>query len=114
MNDILQSGVMASTERFDYSEVYSRLPGYSKELTDLSKMQNDETFNYGGGTDIIDGFVIADEVKNVDGSPVNTDGSYSVVILSRRINESTYSWEEIDDWGEVYGYLVRAGMKPEE
>lgn len=53
-------------------------------------------------------------MKNVDGSPVNTDGSYSVVILSRRINESTYSWEEIDDWGEVYGYLVRAGMKPEE
>lgn len=114
MNDILQSGVMASTERFEYSEAYSKFPGYSKELTDLSKMQNDETFNYGGGTDIIDGFVIADEVKNVDGSPVNTDGSYSVVILSRRINESTYSWEEIDDWGEVYGYLVRAGMKPEE
>lgn len=114
MNDILQSGVMASADRFDYSEVYSQFPGYSKELTDLSKMQNDKTFNYGGGTDIIDGFVIADEVKNVDGSPVNTDGSYSVVILSRRINESTYSWEEIDDWGEVYGYLVRAGMKPEE
>lgn len=114
MNDILESGVMASTERFDYSEVYSQFPGYSKELTDLSKMQDDETFNYGGDTDIIDGFVIAGEVKIIDGSPVSTDGSYSVVVLSRRINESTYSWEEIDDWGEVYGYLVRAGMKPED
>lgn len=114
MNDILESGVMASTERFDYSEVYSQFPGYSKELTDLSKMQDDKIFNYGGDTDIIDGFVIADEVKIVDGSPVSTDGSYSVVVLSRRINESTYSWEEIDDWGEVYGYLVSAGMKVED
>lgn len=114
MNDILESGVMTSTERFDYSEVYSQFPGYSKELTDLSKMQDDKIFNYGGDTDIIDGFVIADEVKIVDGSPVSTDGSYSVVVLSRRINESTYSWEEIYDWGEVYGYLVRAGMKPED
>lgn len=75
MNDILKSGVMASTEKFDYSEVYSQFPGYRKELTDLSKMQDDKTFNYDGDTDIIDGFVIASEVKNVDGSPVNTDGS---------------------------------------
>lgn len=114
MNNILKSGVMASTEKFDYSEVYSQFPGYSKELTDLSKMQDDKTFNYDGDTDIIDGFVIAGEVKMVDGSPANTDGCYSVVVLSRSINESTYSWEEIDDWGEVYGYLVRAGMKVEE
>ena len=114
MNDILESGVMASAERFDYSEVYSKFPGYSKELTDLSKMQDDETFNYGGGADIIDGFVIADEVKNVDGSPLHVSGCYSVAILSRRIDEDTYSWKEIYDWGEVYGYLVRAGMKAEE
>ena len=114
MNDILKSGVMASTERFDYSEVYSQFPGYSKELTDLGKMQNDETFNYGGDTDIIDGFVIADEVKNVDGSLTHADGYYSVVVLSRSIDENTYSWKEIYDWGEVYGYLVRAGMKVED
>ena len=114
MNDILESGVMASAERFDYSEVYSQFPGYSKELTDLDKMQDDKIFNYGGDTDIIDGFVIAGEVKMVDGSPVSTDGYYSVVVLSRRINESTYSWEEIYDWDEVYNYLVRAGMKVED
>ena len=114
MNDILKSGVMASTEKFDYSEVYSQFPGYSKELTNLSKMQDDKTFNYDGDTDIIDGFVIASEVKNVDGSLTHTDGYYSVVILARYIQESTYSWREIYDWDEVYDYLVRAGMKVEE
>ena len=114
MNDILKSGVMASTEKFDYSEVYSQFPGYSKELTDLSKMQDDKTFNYGGDTDIIDGFVIADEVKNVDDSWAHASGYYSVAVLSRSIDEDTYSWKEIYDWGEVYDYLVRAGMKVEE
>ena len=77
-------------------------------------MQDDETFNYGGDTDIIDGFVIADAMENIDGSLVHTSDYYSVVVLSRRINESTYSWRELYDWDEVYNYLVRAGMKVED
>mgnify|MGYP000056292121 CR=1 FL=1 len=98
LDEIDNSGVMASSKRFDYSEVYSLIPGFSKELTDLEKMQEDPELTSMGEFDIIDGFAVKD------------NGFIGVVVLCRHYIEDTYSWNIFTD-DRIAGYLKSVGWK---
>lgn len=98
LNEIDNSGVMSSSEKFDYSEVYSLIPGFSKELTNLKKMQEDPGITSMGEFDIIDGFVF-----NI--------GFIGVVMLCRHYKEDTYSWISSVEYGRITDYLKGMGWK---
>lgn len=98
LDEIDDSGVMASSKRFDYSEVYSLIPGFSKELTDLEKMQEDPGLTSMGEFDIIDGFAVKD------------NGFIGVVVLCRHYIEDTYSWNVFAD-DRISGYLKSVSRK---
>ena len=98
LDEIDNSGVMASFKRFDYSEVYSLIPGFSKKLTDLKKMQEDPELTSMGEFDIIDGFAVKD------------NGFIGVVVLCRHYIEDTYSWNIFTD-DRIAGYLESVGRK---
>lgn len=100
LDEIDNSGVMASFKRFDYSEVYSLIPGFSKELTDLKKMQEDPGLTSMGEFDIIDGFAVKD------------NGFIGVVVLCRHYIEDTYSWNVFAD-DRIAGYLESVSRKSE-
>lgn len=98
LDEIDNSGVMASFKRFNYSEVYSLIPGFSKKLTDLKKMQEDPGLTSMGEFDIIDGFAI------------NDNGFIGAVVLCRHYIEDTYSWNVFAD-DRIAGYLESVGWK---
>lgn len=98
LDEIDDSGVMASSKRFDYSEVYSLIPSFSKELTYLEKMQEDPGLTSMGEFDIIDGFAVKD------------NGFIGVVVLCRHYIEDTYSWNVFTD-DRIAGYLESVGWK---
>lgn len=102
LDEIDNSGVMASSKRFDYSEVYSLVPWFSKELTDLRKMQEDPGLTSMGEFDIIDGFV------------VNDHGFIGVVVLCRHYMDDTYSWNVFAEDDQITGYLKNVGLKSED
>jgi hypothetical protein len=101
LDEIDNSDVMASTQRFDYSEVYSLIPGFSKDLTNLKKMQEDPALTSMGEFDIIDGFVFKD------------NGFIGVVMLCRHYIEDTYSWNVFAD-DRIAGYLESVSRKSED
>lgn len=101
LNEIDNSGVMSSSKKFDYSEVYSLIPGFSKELTNLKKMQEDPGLTSMGEFDIIDGFVF-----NI--------GFIGVVMLCRHYKEDTYSWISSVEYGRITDYLKEMGWKGED
>ena len=102
LDEIDNSGVMASSKRFDYSEVYSLIPWFSKELTDLKKMQEDHGLTSMGEFDIIDGFAVKD------------NGFIGVVVLCHHYMDDTYSWNVFDEDDQITGYLESVGWKSED
>lgn len=102
LDEIDNSGVMASSKRFDYSEVYSLIPWFSKELTDLKKMQEDHGLTSMGEFDIIDGFAVKD------------NGFIGVVVLCRHYMDDTYSWNVFDEDDQITDYLESVGCKSED
>lgn len=100
LDEINDSDVMSSFKRFDYSEVYSLIPGFSKELTDLKKMQEDPNLTCRGEYDIIDGFVVC----------YNKDDAY-VVILAHHYTDDTYSWGVGFQDDRINSYLESMGWK---
>ena len=101
LDEIDNSGVMASSKRFDYSEVYSLIPWFSKELTDLKKMQEDPGLTSMGEFDIIDGFAVKD------------NGFIGVVVICRHFMDDTYSWNVYAEDDRITGYLESMGWKSE-
>lgn len=99
LDEIDDSGVMASSKRFDYSEVYSLVPWFSKKLTDLKKMQEDSGLTSMGEVDIIDGFAVKD------------NGFVGVIALCRHYMDDTYSWNVFAEDDQITGYLKSVGWK---
>ena len=102
MEAVSKSGVMASSYKFDYFEIYSHIPGFREDLTDLKIIQSDSLVNDGGMTDIIDGFAFCE-----------SESEYTLIVLSRGSWEDSYAWNWIYDWGQVANYFSKMGLVDE-
>lgn len=102
MEAVSKSGVMASSYKFDYFEIYSHIPGFREDLTDLKIIQSDSLVNDGGMTDIIDGFAFCE-----------SESEYTLIVLSRGSWEDSYAWNWIYDWGQVANHFSKMGLVDE-
>lgn len=84
LNEVHDSGVMITDQAFDYSTLYSKVPGFCEDLSNLVLMQVSNPYNV--DFDIADGFVMEFE-----------DSKYAIVLSNSHDDENEYEWKIVED-----------------